>query len=103
MYGRCGKLIAQTGQRAALIAILNRAADLVGGLAGCRAYLVSEDRADDVGIWVFELWVDKAAHGASLQDERVRALIAEARPLIGGMGEGAELNVVGGYGLENSA
>ncbi len=46
-----------------------------------------------------EIWEDKAAHDASLKDERVRALIQQAMPLMGGAPSGAELKVIGGHGL----
>lgn len=93
MYGMCGKLIAQPGQRDQLAGILARAARVVGGLPGCRLYLVCEDLGDENAVWVFESWEDKASHDASLQDEQVR-------PLMGGPPEGSELRVVGGYGLD---
>ncbi len=99
MYAMTGKLIAQTGKRAAMVEILLRAADVVSVLPGCRRYLVCEDVSNEDAIWVFEMWDDKHFHDASLTDPRVRALIAEARPLMGGAPDGAELSVVGGYGL----
>lgn len=94
-----GKLIAQAGKRAEMIDILLRAADLVGGLSGCHSYIVCEDISDENAVWVFEMWGDKDSHDASLKDERVRALIAKAKPLMGGAPDGAELNVAGGFGL----
>lgn len=99
MYGRTGTLIAQTGKRPELTKILMRAAELVGLLPGCHLYLVTEDLADDTTIWVMEVWADKEAHAASLQDERVRALIQEAMPLLGGTPTGTEMMVIGGHGL----
>jgi hypothetical protein len=66
------------------------------GLPGCRLYLVNRALDDPQAIWVMELWDDQAAHDASLQDEGVRALIAEARPLVGGAPDGAALELLGG-------
>lgn len=100
MYAMCGKLIAHDGQRDRLVEVLTRAAQLVGELPGCRQYLVNEDLADERAVWVYEVWEDQAAHDASLQDEEVQALIASGRPLICAPPEGAELKLVGGYGLE---
>lgn len=91
MYGMCGKLVAQAGKRDQFVEILTRAASLVGQLPGCHLYVVNEDLADETGIWVMEIWADKAAHDASLQDDRVKSLIAEAMPLMGGPPEGAEV------------
>ncbi len=99
MYGRTGKLVAQAGMRQELVEILTRAADIVGALPGCHLYLINEDLADENTVWVMEVWADKESHAASLQDERVRSLIQEAMPLLGGAPEGVEMNVVGGHGL----
>jgi quinol monooxygenase YgiN len=94
-----GKLQAQPGKRAVLVDILLRAAQLVSTMRGCRSYIVLEDLKDESCVWVFETWDDKEAHDASLQDEQVRSLIAEAMPLVGGAPSGTELRVVGGYGI----
>jgi quinol monooxygenase YgiN len=99
MYGMTGKLTAQPGKRAEFVQILLQGAELVGKMPGCRMYLINEDLDDENTIWVFELWDDKKAHDASLQDERVRAVIAEARPIMESASAGAQFRYVGGYGL----
>ncbi len=99
MYGMCGKLVAQAGKRGDFVEILTRAANLVAQLPGCRLYLINEDLADSTSIWVYEVWDDKESHDASLNDDRVRSLIKEAMPLMGGSPESVELRVVGGYGV----
>src|SRR5690606_19881034 len=100
MYARCGKIAAQKGKRAQLAEILTRAASLVGQLPGCRMYLVYEDLNDDTALWVTEVWEDREAHAASLQDERVRTLIAAARPVLGEISNHVEMKLVGGHGLQ---
>ncbi|MBI5932736.1 MAG: antibiotic biosynthesis monooxygenase [Chloroflexi bacterium] len=92
-------MTAQSGKRSDLVNILKRAAQLVGEMIGCRMYIVSEDVADENAAWVFEMWDDKTSHDESLKDERVRALIGEARPILSGAPEGAELRVAGGFGI----
>ncbi len=99
MYGMVGKMVAQAGVRSQFIEILTQAAQIVGQMPGCRLYVVNEDAADDVTLWIYEAWDDKDAHDLSLQDPRVRALIAEAMPLMGGAPSGSELRVMGGHGL----
>lgn len=99
MYARTGKLVAQTGERQTFIDILLEAADVVGERPDCRLYLVTEDLADENGIWVIELWDSKEAHEASLKDERVLALIRRGMPLMESAPEAAELRVAGGFGL----
>lgn len=99
MYAMTGKLTAQPGKGAQLAEILLRASKMVGNMPGCRAYIVLEDVKDKDDVWVFEMWDDKESHDASLRVEQVRALINEAMPLLAGAPDGAELNVLGGYGI----
>ena len=90
-YGLIGQMIAQPGQRAALIAILTEGTDR---MPGNMAYLIGEDDANPDAIWIVELWVDKEAHAASLQLPSVQAAIAKGRPLIAGFGTRAEFKPV---------
>lgn len=99
MYAMTGKLVAQVGRRNELVKILERAAGLVGELSACRMYIVSEDISNETDVWVFEVWDDRQTHDASLTDERVRVLIAQARPLLAVAPSGAEMKVVGGHGI----
>ncbi len=97
MYAMTGKLTAQDGKRNALTGILKRAADLVRRMDGCHAYIVCEDLSAESTVWVFEVWDDKTAHDASLKDDRVRSLIAEAMPILNGAPSGQEMTVAGGF------
>lgn len=99
MYAMTGRLVSQLGRRGELVHILQQAAELVGELPACRMYIVGEDISNDTHVWVIEAWDDKQAHDASLTDERVRALIAQARPLLAAAPDGAELEIVGGHGI----
>lgn len=62
-------------------------------------YVVSRSADDPDAVWVTEVWASQAAHQASLEDERIREIIARARPLIAGLGERFELSPLGGKGL----
>jgi len=99
MYAMTGKLTIQAGKREALVEILLRASNVVSQFAECRAYVVSEDIADETCVWVFEVWDDKESHDMSLKNNQVRALIAEAMPLMNGAPIGTELKVIGGHGI----
>jgi quinol monooxygenase YgiN len=99
VYGRQGKIVAKPGQREALLALLLRNAR-PGAMAGCRIYLVGPVADEPDTIAVTEVWDDQAAHTASLGLPAVQLVIAEARPLIAGMGEAVELETVGGLGLD---
>ena len=91
--------MAQKGRRAELVEILKQAASLVGEIPQCHLYVVNEDLANETHVWIYELWEDKVSHDASLSNEQVRTLIANARPLLACAPDGAELRVVGGHGV----
>jgi quinol monooxygenase YgiN len=96
MFGVMGKMKAQPGKRAALIAIL---LDATGDMPGCRSYVVAEDLKDPDAIWITEVWDDKASHKGSLTLPHVREAIAKAKPLIAGFESQTETRVIGGTGL----
>jgi len=96
LYGRFGTIRAVPGQRDALLAILLDASRNASSMPGCRLYAVGTVRDDAESIAVTEVWDDKAAHGASLARESVRATIGKARPLIAGFGATSEFDVAGG-------
>jgi len=95
MYGLIGRIKAVAGKRAELAAVLVQD----GSMPGCLSYVVGEDPADADALWVTEVWVDQAAHRASLQLPQVQAAIAKGRPLIAGFDHRVETNVLGGIGL----
>lgn len=95
MYGLIGRIRAVAGKRNELAAVLMQD----GGMPGCLSYVVAEDPADPDALWVTEVWVDQAAHKASLSLPAVQAAIAKGRPLIAGFDSRVETNVLGGIGL----
>jgi len=99
MVSLFGKITAQAGQRAALVAYLLDAARVVGTLEGCYLYLVNISPTDADAIWVTEVWRSPADHQGSLALDKVRAIITVARPLIAGMSDSTTVTPVGGYGL----
>jgi quinol monooxygenase YgiN len=103
MYGLTGKMIAQPGQRDTLISYLLQAAEGMRDLEGCYLYMVSSANDDPNGIWVTEVWRNKAEHDASLTLAGAQELIAKARPLIAGFGERFETTPIGGKGLPDYA
>jgi quinol monooxygenase YgiN len=98
-YGLFGSIKAQPGKRDELLAMLLEAARVVGDVPGCDAYVVSISPDDADKIWVSEFWRSEAEHDASLTDERIRAIITQARPLIAGMDDRVVLEPLGGKGL----
>ena len=90
LYGRFGTIIARTGERDALLAVLMEASRAAPSMAGCRLYIVGAVLGHVDTIAVTEIWDDKASHTASLALDSVRAMIARARPLMAGAGPTTE-------------
>ena len=100
-YGLHGKLTALAGKADQLATILLQASELVATAKGCHLYLVSKDKDQPNEVWITEIWDSKADHDASLKMDAVRALIAQAIPLIDGKPEkGQELEILGGIGVK---
>jgi quinol monooxygenase YgiN len=98
MYGLISKLIAQPGQREALIEILLKG---VSGMPGCLSYIVARDTADANALWITEVWESAASHAVSLALPAVQAAIARGRPLIAGFSERFITEPMGGYGVKS--
>lgn len=95
MYGLIGKMIASTGRRDDLIAILLEGTN---EMSGCLSYIIAKDSEDENVIWITEVWDSRASHEASLSLPAVQEAITRARPLIEGFGERFETEPVGGHG-----
>lgn len=91
-YGLSGKFSAQPGKRDELVAYLLQAAELLERNPGCVHYIVSTSDEPEA-VWVYEVWIDEAAHDTSLEPADIRALIQEARPLIAGMSDRTQLSL----------
>lgn len=90
-YGLIGQMIATSGQRAALAAILSEGTQ---AMPGCHAYLIGEDATNADALWIVEVWTDRAHHAASLQLPSVQTAIARGRPMIAGFGQRIEFKPV---------
>jgi quinol monooxygenase YgiN len=96
MYGLIAKMVATAGEREELISLL-----LQGTVAmpGCLSYVIARDSADDDGIWITEVWDEKASHDTSLSLPVVRKTIVAARPMIAASNNPVVTTPVGGHGL----
>ena len=101
-FGLVGNFRAQPGQGDALADVLLQAARALDANAECELYVISRSPDDPDAVWVSEVWTSREAHRGSLEDERIRQLIGQARPLIAGLGERFELSPVGGKGLRSA-
>jgi quinol monooxygenase YgiN len=97
-FGLYGKIIAQPGQRDALVEVLLEAAAVLETPPGCELYIINVSPTEPDTIWVTEVWKSKEDHAASLQLDAVKQTIQRGRPLIAG-GERIEVMPVGGKGL----
>lgn len=96
MYGLIGKILAVSGQREALIGILQEG---TGAMPGCRSYVIARDLTDADALWVTEVWDDEASHRASLALPAVKDAIGRGKPLIRGFENRVVTEPVGGVGL----
>ena len=96
MYGLIVKMLAATGKREELISVLLQG---TAAMPGCLSYVIARDSADDDGIWVTEVWDNKASHDASLSLLVVQKTIAAARPMIAVFNNPVVTTPVGGQGL----
>jgi quinol monooxygenase YgiN len=82
-----GKVIAQPGQRDAVVELLLEASRLLMPLAGCYLYVVNVMvvPSEPDAVWVTEIWATQADHDASLQMDSLKELIVRARPFIAGL------------------
>jgi len=96
MYGLIVKMVATAGKRDELIALLLQG---TAAMPGCLSYVIARDSVDDDGIWVTEVWIDKASHDASLSLPVVQKTIGAARPMIAAFNSPVVTTPAGGQGL----
>jgi quinol monooxygenase YgiN len=92
-FGLIGQMLAKSGKRDELIAILREA---VGEMPGCISYYIALDTANADALWITEVWDSRESHAASLNLPAVRAAIAKARPIIAGVPQHFETVPVAG-------
>ena len=63
----------------------------------CR--VINQIATDESQILITELWSSEEDHKQSLSNEKVRALITKAKPIISGM-SGNPAKLIGGHGIE---
>lgn len=96
MYGLIGQIVAVTGRRDELAAVLAG----MGSMPGCLSYVVANATTDPDTLWVTEVWESQQSHAESLTLPEVQEAIAGGRPLIAEFGGRVETEPVGGIGLE---
>lgn len=94
VFANAGSLGAVPGMRDALVAHLTQKSSVLEEV-GCLAYEVGTNDDDPDTVFVIEMWESSDAHRRSLELPEVRAMIAEARPLLSGTFGGFQFDVVG--------
>lgn len=98
-YGMHVEFTAQPGRGDELEALLLEAAEGTAAVEDCLLYVVSRSIEQADVVTVTEGWRSEAAHGKSLKDPEVRALIERAMPLMAAPPKASRLRPVGGKGL----
>lgn len=93
-FANVGTLGAAPGKRDALVALLAKRNDALAEI-GCLSYEVGTNDEQPDTVFVMELWENAEAHQASLALPEVRAVIAEARPLLSGEFGGFRFDIAG--------
>ena len=81
-WGLLGRMTAQPGKRAELIAALQ---DSSREVPGKLVYLIQLEHDDPDAFWINEIWASKAAYDACLALPQVREGMEQTRALIAGI------------------
>ena len=92
------KFTTQSGKYEELKTILLKAADALEANSDCLQYLISTPNEPET-LYVNEIWTSKQTHYASLELPKVKAVIAQAMPLIVSVSNILEYQIEGGKGL----
>ncbi len=95
-YGVRGSLTAKPGKRQGLLDILGEAARGMEEVPGCLCYILGTSQEEPEAVHVYEVWLDKAAHQASLSMPVFQQLIERAKPIIESMTSQPDLIIHGG-------
>jgi quinol monooxygenase YgiN len=98
-YGLYTRLTAKDGLRDRLIEVLMESARLLEQVDGCVYFVVTRVAGTTDEICVMDVWRSREEHAEALAAEDMKALVAEARPLLAEMPQPVELEVVGGKGV----
>ena len=80
MYSHIGRFTPVEGRENDLLQALVAAARQMIGTSGLIEYQIFS--SDDGAVWAVEIWVTRADHDASLDDQTTKDLISSVRPLI---------------------
>jgi quinol monooxygenase YgiN len=97
-YGYLATMRTKPGHRDDVVAILLGGEDGLRA-AGCDLYVVGTSADEPDLVWVYEVWLSKEHHVASLELPETKAAIAKAMPMLTGEFTGQPLDIAGGLGV----
>lgn len=89
-FGMIRNYVAMPGQRAALMANLDRYNRAIARTGAANAF---EDAKDSDGLWVLEFWSSREDYDAALAETQLSALLAEQQALIASIKTSAEIKL----------
>ncbi len=92
-YGLIACFTTKPGHRDAVVAQLTTAGRELSAF-GCHQYIVGAACADEVTVWVSEVWESKQHHDDSLRHDATRQSISQTLPLLTGEFAHHEVTVV---------
>jgi quinol monooxygenase YgiN len=98
-YALINKVTTRPGKRDEVLKILLDAGQPFDDDPACILYLVHKSVSDPNVIWVEDLWTSKEHHTAALATPEMQQSVAQAVPLLTGMPEQIEVELIGGKGV----
>lgn len=95
-YGAHVSFAVRPGHVEEVVELLRQASATVRARGACHLYVIGRPDDNPDTLSVTELWEDERSHAASLEDERVRALVAQVLPLLAAPPTADVFRVVGG-------
>jgi quinol monooxygenase YgiN len=95
-YALINKMTTQPGKRDAVIEIMLKSGAAFNDNSSCVLYVVSKDKKDDDVLWVQDVWTNEDDHKAAMNDADMQAYVKQAMPLLDGMPQQIEVEMVGG-------
>lgn len=96
MFGLIVKFRTHEGKRHDFIRILSTGFQ---NMEGCHSYILAEDPDDETAVWATEIWDSHESHELAMAQPRIKAVIAEAKPLSAGRDMRVVTKPIGGQGL----
>lgn len=95
-YALINKMTTKPGKRDELVPILLESGAAFNDNPHCLLYIVSKDKKDENVLWVQDVWTDSESHQEAMNQKEMQAYVKQAMPLLEGMPEQIDIELVGG-------